>query len=178
MNQDIATVMLSTTQIQEEVRRIGTKISKDYETTYPVLLCVLKGAAVFLSDLIRNITIPIQLDYVSISSYGSDTTSSGKISLRQELSVDIKNRDVIIVEDIVDSGLSLQYLKEYLEKYKPNSIKTCVLLDKPDAHKIDISIDYHGFFIGNDFVVGYGLDYAEKYRNLPYIGVLKKEIYS
>ena len=142
------------------------------------MICILRGAVLFLSDLIKNIDEPVEIDFLSLSSYGDSTQSSGIIRIRKDIDSNIHNRHVIIVEDIVDSGLTLQYIHDYLMKHKPISVKTCVLLDKPVAHKIEMKLDYIGFEIGNEFVVGYGLDYAEKYRNLPYIGILKKEKYS
>ncbi|MDD3051016.1 MAG: hypoxanthine phosphoribosyltransferase [Candidatus Cloacimonetes bacterium] len=178
MNQDISTILYGKEQIQQEINRISAAISRDYEGKNPLLLCVLKGALIFLADIVRGVTIPMEIDFISISSYGSETVSSGKITERQKPLTNLKDRHIIIVEDIVDSGLSLQYLIEMIREDKPASIATCILLDKPEAHKTNIKIDYLGFSIGNDFVVGYGLDYAEKYRNLPFIGVLKEEIYS
>jgi len=130
-----------------------------------------------LSDLVRSISIPLEIDFMAISSYGSGTSTSGIVKIRKDIDTDVCDRDVIIVEDIVDSGLSLQYIKEYIMKHKPRSVKICVLLDKPEAHKIEVAFDYVGFTVGNEFVVGYGLDFAERYRNLPYIGILKEELY-
>lgn len=177
MNQDIREILLDEGTIHEKVRDIGCQISRDYEGTVPVLVCVLKGAFVFLSDLMRSVTIPAEIDFLSISSYGDSMTSSGVVQFRMDLDTDIAGRDVLIVEDIADSGLSLSFLLEHLRGHKPRSLKTCVLLDKPEAHKMDLQLDYTGFSIGNEFVVGYGLDFAGKYRNLPFIGVLKEEIY-
>ena len=126
----------------------------------------------------KNIHLPLEIDFFSLSSYGKSTTSSGIVKIRKDIDTDVFNKHVLIVEDIVDSGLTLHYIFDYLKKHKPASVKICALLDKPEAHKIDIKLDYLGYEIGNEFVVGYGLDYAEKYRNLSYIGILKKEIYS
>lgn len=178
MRNDIEKILKTETEIKEKIKQLGEQISKDYEGKNPVMICILKGGIVFLSDLMRNISIQVELDFMSLSSYGDSTKSSGVVRIKKDIDVDISNRDVIIVEDIVDSGLTLKYLNEYFMQHNPASVKICTLLDKPKAHKIDIKIDYVGFEVGNEFVVGYGLDYAQKYRNLPYIGILKKEIYS
>lgn len=178
MNHDLSAVLLDEYQLQNRVREIGMQISREYKDAKPVMIGILKGGVVFLADLIRSINIPLELDFLAISSYGSSTASSGVVKIRKDIDIDLGGRDVIIVEDIVDSGLSLQYIREYITKHSPASLKTCVLLDKPAAHKIEVSFDYVGFEVGNEFVVGYGLDYNEHYRNLPYIGILKEEIYS
>ena len=178
MRNDIEKILITETELQEKVKQLGEQISKDYEGKYPVLICILKGGIVFLSDLMKNITTHVQLDFMSLSSYGDSTKSSGVVKIKKDIDADISNRDVIIVEDIVDSGLTLKYLDDYFVQHNPASVKICTLLDKPKAHKINLKIDYVGFEVGNEFVVGYGLDYAQKYRNLPYIGILKKEIYS
>jgi hypoxanthine phosphoribosyltransferase len=178
MNCDISSVLFDEYKIQARTREIGLKISSEYKGKDPIFIGILKGGFVFLADLLRNITIPVEVDFLAISSYGSGTQSSGVVKIKKDIDIDISGRDVIIVEDIVDSGLSLQYIKEYIQKHNPASVKVCVLLDKPKAHKIEVSFDYVGFEIGNEFVVGYGLDYNEHYRNLPYIGILKEEIYS
>jgi len=178
MKTDIAEVLLDEQTIQNKVMELGKKISEDYKDKNPVMVCILKGGVIFLTDLIKNISIPLELDFMSLSSYGDTTKSSGVVKIKKDIDVDITGRHVIIIEDIVDSGLTLKYINEYFKRHKPASVKICALLDKPGAHKTDIYIDYKGFFVGNEFVVGYGLDYAQKYRNLPYIGILKKEIYS
>ena len=177
MNCDISAVLFDEYKIQARVREIGNEINIEYKGKTPVFIGILKGGFVFMSDLIRAISIPINIDFMAVSSYGSGTVSSGIVKIRKDIDIDIKDRDVIIVEDIVDSGLSLHYIMEYLLKHQPASVKTCVLLDKPEAHKIEVSFDYVGFDIGNEFVVGYGLDFNERYRNLPYIGILKEECY-
>lgn len=177
MNCDLSAVLFDEYRIQDRVREIGNQITCEYKDKVPVLIGILKGGFVFLADLFRSISIPVELDFLAISSYGAGTTSSGVVRIHKDLDVDIGGRDVIVVEDIVDSGLSLQYIKEYLLKHKPASLKTCVLLDKPEAHKLEVNFDYVGFEIGNEFVVGYGLDFNERYRNLPYIGILKEELY-
>lgn len=178
MNYDISAVLFDEHRIQTRIREIGSQIASDYKDRNPVLIGILKGGFVFLADLARAITIPVEIDFMAISSYGNGTVSTGAVKIRKDIDTDLEGRDVIIVEDIVDSGLSLQYIKDYIWKHKPASVRTCVLLDKPDAHKLEVTHDYVGFNIGNEFVVGYGLDYGERYRNLPYIGILKEEMYS
>ncbi len=178
MNSDISEYLFSETQIQERIKQLAEKITNDYRSKNPVIISILKGGFVFMADLVRQIDLPVELDFMAISSYGSGTASSGVVKIKKDIDIDISGRDVIIVEDIVDSGLSLQYIRDYIGKHNPSSIRICVLLDKPAAHKLDVTFEYVGFNIGNEFVVGYGLDYNERYRNLPYIGILKKEIYS
>lgn len=178
MNCDISAVLFDERRIQNRIREIGQQINTDYEGKVPVIIGVLKGGFMFLSDLVRAVTIHVEIDFLAISSYGAGTSSSGVVKIRKDIDIDLNERDVIIVEDIVDSGLSLQYIKDYIWKHKPASLRTCVLLDKPNAHKIETSFEYVGFEVGNEFVVGYGLDYGERYRNLPYIGILKEECYS
>lgn len=178
MNSNLSAILIDEQTIQKRIKEIGTELSKEYEEKNPIFIAILKGAVVFLTDLIRAVTIPMELEFMGVSSYGNSTTSSGVVKIRKDIDTDVSGRHVIIVEDIVDSGLSLQYIKDYVGKHNPASIVTCVLLDKPKAHKIGIEIEYACFEIGNEFVVGYGLDYAERYRNLPYIGILKEEVYS
>lgn len=178
MNNDISAILFDERKIQDRIRELANRISSDYMGKNPVLISILKGGFVFMADLARAITIPVELDFMAISSYGSGTVSSGVVKIKKDIDIDLGGRDVIIVEDIVDSGLSLQYIKDYLNKHNPASLKVCVLLDKPAAHKTEVQFDYVGFEIGNEFVVGYGLDYDEKYRNLPFIGILKEEIYT
>jgi hypoxanthine phosphoribosyltransferase len=178
MNYDISEVLFNENQINTRIKELANQISNDYQDKNPVIISILKGGFVFMADLVRNIETPIEIDFLAISSYGCGTTSSGIVKIKKDIDIDIFGRDVIIVEDIVDSGLSLQYIRDYINKHNPASIKVCVLLDKPKAHKIDVHFEYVGFEIGTEFVVGYGLDYNEKYRNLPYIGILKEEIYS
>jgi hypoxanthine phosphoribosyltransferase len=178
MKNDIASILLDEKIIQNKVTELGVRISDDYQDSVPVLICILRGGVVFLSDLMKKISIPVEIDFMSLSSYGSGTESSGVVKIRKDIDANISGRDIIIVEDIVDSGLTLKYIKDYFQRHNPKSVKICTLLDKPKAHKTDIKIDYCGFEVGNEFVVGYGLDYAEKYRNLPFIGILKEEIYT
>lgn len=178
MISDISKVLYSEQEIQTRIEELAAKISVDYAQKQPVIISILKGGFVFMADLVRALPLRVEIDFMAISSYGSGTSSSGVVKIKKDIDIDITGRDVIIVEDIVDSGLSLQYIRDYISKHNPASIKVCVLLDKPAAHKLDVSFEYVGFNIGNEFVVGYGLDYNEKYRNLPYIGILKEEIYS
>lgn len=178
MNVNLSAVLFDEASIKRRISEIGSELSIEYKDKNPIIVCILKGAALFMSDLMRSMTIPLEIDFMSISSYGSSTQSSGVVKIRKDIDSDIQGRHVLVVEDIVDSGLSLKYIIDYLNQHQVASVKTCVLLDKPKAHKIDVNIDYVGFQIENEFVVGYGLDYAERYRNLPYIGILKEEIYS
>jgi len=179
MRNDLAKILLTEEQITNRVRELGAQISADYVDREPILVCILKGAVMFYADLCRAIPIPINMDFMAVSSYGNRTKSSGEVEIRKDLSRPIDGRHVIIVEDIVDSGFTLSYLMRVLSSRGAASVRICTLLDKPErrAPGISIQADYFGFTVGNEFVVGYGLDYAERYRNLPYIGVLKPEIY-
>ncbi|MFA7543650.1 MAG: hypoxanthine phosphoribosyltransferase [Candidatus Cloacimonadaceae bacterium] len=178
MNCDISRVLFDEQQIQARIKEIGQMIDKDYEGKEPVIIGILKGGFIFMSDLVRSISLHLEIDFMAISSYGAGTSSSGVVKIRKDIDIPLENRDVIIVEDIVDSGLSLQYIKDYIWKHKPASVRTCILLNKPEAHKTEMEFEYVCFEVGNEFVVGYGLDYGERYRNLPYIGILKEECYS
>lgn len=179
MKDDIARVLLSEEQIQTRVRELSAQISEDYRDKDPVLVCILKGAVMFYADLARNIDTHISMDFMAVSSYNSGTRSSGEVEIRKDLSRPVDGRHVIIVEDIVDSGYTLTYLSRVLASRGAASLRICTLLDKPSrrAEGITLKADYCGFAVENEFVVGYGLDYAERYRNLPYIGILKPEIY-
>ncbi len=177
MTNDLKEIILSKEQIAVRIKELGAKISCDYQASPPVLVGILKGALPFMADLMRAITIPMVYDLMAVSSYGASTKSTGTVKIIKDLDIEIENRDVIIVEDIVDTGLTLQYLVENLRSRQPKSLKVCTLLDKPSRRQAMIQPDYNGFEIPDFFVVGFGLDYAEKYRNLPYIGVLKEEVY-
>lgn len=179
MHNDISHVLLSEEQLQTRIRELGAQISKDYAGKTPTMVCILKGAVMFYADLLRAIDVPLTMDFMAVSSYGNSTKSSGEVEIRKDLSTSIEHKHVIIVEDIVDSGFTLSYLTRMLQSRGAASIKLCTLLDKPSrrAPGITLKADYSGFEVGNEFVVGYGLDYAELYRNLPYIGVLKPEVY-
>lgn len=178
MIQDIEKIIITEEDIRNKIIELGKTLTENYKGKRPIIIGILRGAIIFMSDIIREIDTPIEIEFLSVSSYGSSTQSSGVVKIRKDIDTDILDRHVIIVEDIVDTGLTLKYIYDYLQQHNPKSISICTLLDKPDAHKTDLKIDYVGFNIGNGFVVGYGLDYAEQYRNLPYIGILKKEIYS
>ena len=166
-------VLLSEKDVDRRIAEIGKKISEDYQGKEVHLICVLKGSVFFTCELAKRITVPVSLDFMSVSSYGADTKSSGVVRIVKDLDEPLKGKDVIIVEDIIDSGRTLSYLIEILKKRNPASLRLCTLLDKPERRVTDVKVDYTGFNIPDEFVVGYGLDYAQKYRNLPYIGVVE-----
>jgi len=177
LDSDVAKVLITEKQIQERTRDLGRQISKDYVGQDLVLVCVLKGAITFLADLMREITIAHSIDFMAISSYGASTESSGIVRILKDLDTNIEGRNVLIVEDIIDTGRTLDYITRNLQTRQPKSLRICTLLNKPSRRQIDISVDYVGFEIPNKFVIGYGLDFGEIYRSLPYIGVLKPEKY-
>ena len=177
MDKDIQKILLTQSQIQSRVAAMGREITKDYEGKSPLLVGVLKGCFVFMADLIRQIPLYCDVDFMVVSSYGNGTSTTGAVSIDKDLSQDIEGRDVIIVEDILDSGLTLNYLTGYLRHRQPASIRIATLLDKPARRRASVKADYVGFQVEDDFVVGYGLDYGQRYRNLPYIGILRPEIY-
>lgn len=166
-------VMLTEKEVDDRIRQIAEQINRDYAGRQVHLVCVLKGGSFFLCELAKRITVPVSLDFMSVSSYGGDTKSSGVIRIVKDLDESLKDKDVIVVEDIVDSGRTLRYLLELLRGRGPKSLALCTLLDKPDRRVVDVKVDYTGFVIPDEFVVGYGLDYDQRYRNLPYIGVVK-----
>ena len=166
-------VLLSEDEVETRIKAIGRQISQDYAGRQVHLVCVLKGGSFFMCELAKHITVPVSLDFMSVSSYGSDTKSSGVVKIVKDLDESIKDKDVIVVEDIIDSGRTLSYLLEMLNDRMPASMRLCTLLDKPDRRVVDVKVDYTGFEIPDDFVVGYGLDYDQKYRNLPYIGIVE-----
>jgi hypoxanthine phosphoribosyltransferase len=179
---DIKSVLLSEDEIQARVAELGALVGEHYRAAVTdgqdlLLVTVLKGAVMFVTDLARAIPLPTQLEFMAVSSYGSSTSSSGVVRILKDLDRDINERDVLIVEDIVDSGLTLKWLLRNLATRHPRSLKVCTLLRKPDAVRVDLDIDFIGFDIPNEFVVGYGLDYAERYRDLPYIGTLDPKVY-
>ena len=178
MKEDVLRVLLSEDEIREKVRELGGKITADYKNSNLMLVTVLKGAVVFLADLMRQIDVPAEIDFMVVSSYGSGVKSSGVVKIVKDLDVPLAGKDILIVEDILDSGLTLSYIKELLESRGPRSLRIATLLDKPSRRKVDLQADYIGFSVPDEFVIGYGLDYDEKYRNLPYIGILKPEVYS
>jgi hypoxanthine phosphoribosyltransferase len=175
---DVEEVLLSGEQVQARVAELGAQLAADYADRDPVLVSVLKGSIIFMADLVRAMPIPLAIDLMEVSSYGASTESSGQVRILKDLSTSIEGRDVIVVEDIIDTGLTLNYLLRYLHDKGPASIRICCLLDKPARRLAPIEIDYRGFTIPDRFVIGYGLDYGERYRNLPYIGVLRPSVYT
>ncbi|NLB41031.1 MAG: hypoxanthine phosphoribosyltransferase [Clostridiales bacterium] len=177
MLDDVKKVLIGQETLQKRVNELGKQITEDYRDKDLLMICILKGGVVFASDLMKAIDLPLAIDFMAVSSYGSSTKSSGIVRIQKDLDQEIEGKDVLIVEDIIDTGLTLHYLIENLLSRKPASLKICCCLDKPERRKADIHVDYVGFDIPDEFVIGYGLDYAEKYRNLPYIGVLSEKIY-
>ena len=177
MFEDIKNVILSQEDISDIVKDLGKKISEDYKGKDLLVVSILKGSVLFMADLMREITIPCNIDFMAVSSYGSGTKSSGVVMIIKDLDSSIEGKDLLIVEDILDSGKTLNYLTEILMARNPNSIKICTLFDKPDRREVNIFADYIGTKVPNEFIVGYGLDYNEYYRNLPYIGALKRSVY-
>jgi hypoxanthine phosphoribosyltransferase len=177
MLQDIETILFDKDVLANKVHELGEQISKDYAGEEVLLVGILKGASVFLSDLIRQISLPTYIDYMVVSSYGNSAETSGVVRIIKDLEDNIEGKNIIIVEDIIDTGLTLEYLRKNLLSRQPKSLKICTLLDKPARREKEMIIDYKGFEVPDDFMIGYGIDYAEKYRNLPFIGVLKREVY-
>src|SRR6187397_3480787 len=178
MHADVAEILITEEEIRSKVRELGAQVTADYTGRSVTLVSVLKGSLPFMADLMRAIEIPVQIDLMEVSSYGGATTeSSGLVRILKDLSSTIAGKDVLIVEDIIDTGLTLNYLLRYLRGKNPRSLRVCTLLDKPARRLVDITVDYLGFTIPDQFVVGYGLDYGEFYRNLPFIGVLRPEVY-
>ena len=177
MHKDVARIMVSAEDIQTRVKEVAQQLDKLYEGRSPVVICILKGSVVFFSDLIRNMETPLTIDFMAVSSYGSGTKSTGELAIKKDLATDIQGRDVLIVEDIIDSGNTLYNLKKLLNARMPSSVNIVTLLDKPERREVPMEPDYTCFVIEDEFVVGYGLDYAEQYRNLPYVGVLKRSVY-
>ena len=177
-DKDMESILFTEEELRQRVKERGAQITTDYQGKEPLLVSVLRGSYIFMADLTRSIDLPCTVDFMSVSSYGSGTSSSGQVQITKDLSENIEGRDVIVVEDILDSGNTLFYLLQLLEARKPASIRLCTLLNKPERRVKEVEVAYSGFDIPDAFVVGYGLDYAEKYRNLPYIGILKPEVYS
>lgn len=177
MKNDVKEILFTEENIREKVRELGGQISKEYEGKDLLLIGILKGSVMFMADLMKEITIPCSMDFMAVSSYGVSTKSSGVVRILKDLDFEIENKHVLIVEDIIDSGTTLKYLIEYLNRRGPSSIEIACLLNKPERRKVDIKVKYLGFNVPDYFLVGYGLDYAEKYRNLPFVGILKEEIY-
>ena len=178
MRDDVLRILLTEEELRAKVQEMGQKITEDYKGKNLLMVTVLKGAVVFLADLMRQIDTPAEIDFMVVSSYGSGVKSSGVVKIVKDLDVPLADKDILIVEDILDSGMTLNYLKELLTSRGPRSIRIATLLDKPSRRKVDLQADYVGVTVPDEFVVGYGLDYDEKYRNLPYIGILKPEVYS
>lgn len=178
MNRDIKEILISREEIAQTVGRLGQEITADYQGKNPIIISVLKGAFIFMADLVRHIDTHCAVDFMSVSSYGSGTTTSGEVRIIKDLDTNIEGRHVIIVEDILDSGMTLSYLKKLLSARKPASIAICSLFDKPARHKAPITLDYKGIEVPDEFIVGYGLDYDERYRNLPDVCILREEIYA
>ena len=166
-------VLISEQEVEARIQELADQISKDYEGKELHIICILKGSIFFTCELAKRISVPVTLDFMSVSSYGSDTKSSGVIKINKDLDESILERDILVIEDIVDSGNTLSYLLEMLQNRKPSSMRLCTLLDKPERRRKPVQVDYTGFQIPDEFVVGYGLDYAQKYRNLPFVGVVK-----
>lgn len=177
MYKDFEKVLISKESLNLRINEMAKELGEVYKTSNPLFVCILKGSVFFTADLLRAIDFPCEMEFMSVSSYGTDTKSSGEVKMVKDLNIPIAGRDVIIIEDIIDSGNTLSYLKRVLEQRNPNSVKLCTLLDKPDRRKVDLKADYVGFVIPDEFVVGYGLDYDEKYRNYPEIYILKREVY-
>ena len=178
LHKDAKCILISEQQLSEKVKELGAAITRDFQGKKPVLVCILKGSVVFMADLMRAIDLDVDIDFMVVSSYGSSTVSKGHVKIVKDLSVDIHNRDIIIIEDILDSGNTLSNLIKLLDCRGAASISLCALLNKPERRTAEVKLDYEGFVIPDEFVIGYGLDYNETYRNLPYVAVLKEEIYT
>lgn len=174
---DIQEVLFSEEQLAKIVEQIGEQISEDYKGKNLLLVSVLKGSVVFMADLMRAIKVPCEVDFMSVSSYGNGTKTSGIVKITKDLDINLEGYDLLVVEDILDSGMTLSYILEIMQARNPNSIRLCTLFDKPDRRTVNVKADYAGAIVPDAFIVGYGLDYAQKYRNLPFVGVLKPEIY-
>lgn len=177
MNLDHVDIMYSEVEVMAKVEELGRIITHDYQGKDLLVVGILKGAFIFMADLVRKIDLPVEIDFMSVSSYGASTVSSGEVRIVKDLDNSIKDKDVLIIEDIVDTGLTLKYIKEILNKREPKSVKVCCLLDKPSRRTADMIPEYVGFTIPDEFIVGYGLDYAEKYRNYPAVCILKPSVY-
>ena len=181
LNNDVEKILVSEEEIEETVKRISAKIDEDYKNSGKklLLLCILKGSVVFMGDLMKHITLPVEIDFMKVSSYGAATKTTGNINIMLDLyRKDMNQTDILIIEDIIDSGRTLSYLVEYLKLKGAHSVRTCTLLDKPSRREVEFTPDYVGFEVPDEFVIGYGLDYSEQYRALPYVGVLKPSVYS
>lgn len=177
LHNDISEVLYDEEQIQAKISELAAFLKRDFQDKNPLVICILKGAFIFMSDLVKRLDFPLEIDFMDVSSYGQSTKSSGIVKIIKDLDTSVEGRDVLIVEDIIDSGLTLKYLVDVFKGRKAESVSIVTLFDKPEGRNVDLSADYTGFILPNSFVVGYGLDYAEKYRNLPYLGILKKSVY-
>ena len=171
-------VLCSEEEIEDRISELGEEISKEYAGKEILMIGVLRGAVMFMADLARAITVPVMIDFMAVSSYGTSTSSSGIVRILKDLDEEVAGKHVLIVEDIIDSGLTLSYLVDNIKSRQPASVRICTLLNKPERRKVDLEVNYNGFVVPDEFVVGYGLDYAEKYRNVPFIGILKPAIYA
>lgn len=177
LHNDITEILYDESQIQAKIQELADQLKAELRDKNPLVICILKGAFIFMSDLVKRLDFPLEIDFMDVSSYGQSTQSSGIVKIVKDLDASVEGRDVLIVEDIIDSGLTLSYLVNVFKGRKANSVSIVTLFDKPEGRKVELNADYTGFILPNSFVVGYGLDYAEKYRNLPYIGILKKSVY-
>lgn len=177
MTNDIQEILFSEEKLGQIVHSLGAQISRDYEGKNLLMVSVLKGSVVFMADLMRAVTVPCRIDFMAVSSYGSGVKTSGVVRINKDLDIPLAGYDVLVVEDILDSGITLSYILELLQSRGPKSIRICTLFDKPERRTADITPDYSGTLVPDEFIVGYGLDYDEKYRNLPYVGILKPEVY-
>lgn len=178
MHPDLERVLFTEAQIADRITELGATLSRDYAEKNPLFIGILKGAVLFMADLVKRVDMPLEMDFMAISSYGASSKSSGVVRILNDLDHSIEGRHVLVVEDIVDTGLTLTYLRDILVHRRAASVKVVTLFDKHDGRSVDIEPDYSGFTVPNEFIVGYGLDYAERYRNLPYVGILKPEIYA
>lgn len=176
-HQAVEKILISEEEIKNKIEELAEKINKDYEGKDVLCIGILKGSTIFLADIIRKLNISVSIDFMIVSSYGAGTETTGELKIKKDLSTDIKGKSVLIIEDIIDSGVTLSKLKAVLMEREPESVEICAFLTKPERRVIDVNAKYIGFEIPNEFIIGYGLDYAEKYRELPYVGVLKREIY-
>lgn len=177
MHEDVERILISEQELDAKVSELAENISRDYAGKTVLVVTLLKGGVMFAVDLMRKLTVPVEIDFMSVSSYGASSKSSGIVKVDKDLDNSIKGKDVLLVEDIIDSGLTLNYVREMLLGREPASLKICTILDKPSRRKTQVAVDYTGFEIPDEFVVGYGLDYAQKHRNLPYVGILKRSVY-
>ena len=177
LEQDVDQVLITEQQLDERIKEMGHQIAENYQGEPLTIVGILKGAVIFFADLARAIDLPLQMDFMSVSSYGSGTTSSGVVKIIKDLDADVTGRHILLVEDIIDTGITLAYLKEYLSNRGARSVKICTLLDKPTRREKAVHVDYIGFTMPDEFLIGYGVDYAENYRNLPYVASLKRSVY-